>query len=184
VSPLFPELLTAHLRVCSTPELADALMACGFPLDGAGFPLDRVPLFGVEFIELGGQHYTPLVGGHPAIIIPAIEGGELVDLTATGLATRRTVTRYGNAAVLGQEAIDRAKDSETYVYLFSDPIEWLRNRCRGAVVLDWSVARFALADVLAIACATEFIAARIDKELRRPSHVPPLFVREARRAAA
>jgi len=183
MSPLFPELLTAHLRVCA-PELADALMACGLPLDGAGFPLDGVPLFGVEFIELGGQHYTPLAGGHPAIIVPAIEGGELVDLTATGLATRRTVTRYGNAAVLGQEAIDHAKAADTYVHIFGDPIEWLRHRCRGAVVLDWSVARFALADLPAIACATEFLAARIDKELRQPLAVPPLFVRETHRAAA
>jgi hypothetical protein len=164
------ELLTAHKRA-RTRDLAPALQACGLPIDSG-------PTWGVAFVEPSGPHYTPREGGKPAIIVPVFDGGELIDLTATGLETRRTVTRLGIASVLGQVAIDCAKDSETYVYLFSDPIEWLRNRCAGAVVLDWSVARYELADLPGIACATEFVAARIDKELRQPTHVPPLFVRE------
>jgi hypothetical protein len=176
MTPLLRELLTAH-RLARTPDLAGALKACGIPTDG-------VPLWGVAFVEPSGRHYTPLAGGRAAIITPAFNEGELIDLTATGLETRRTLTRLGVASVLGQEAIDRAKEAGTYVHIFSDPIEWLRNRCHGAVVLDWSIARFALADMPAIACATELLAARIDKELRQPAHVPPLFVREERRAAA
>jgi hypothetical protein len=176
MSALLRELLTAH-RIARTPDLATALQACGLPIDSG-------PAWGVAFVEPSGPHYTPREGGKPAIIVPVFDGGELIDLTATGLETRRTLTRLGIASVLGQDAIDRAKDGETYVYLFSDPIEWLRNGGRGAVVLDWSVARFALADLPAIACATEFLAARIDKELRQPLAVPPLFVREDRRAAA
>jgi hypothetical protein len=176
MSRLLPELLAAH-RLARSPDLAAALQACGIPTAG-------VPIWGAGFVELEGAHYEPRAGGRPAIICPVFDGGELVDLTATGLETRRTVTRLGVASVLGQEAIDNAKDGDTYVHLFNDPVEWLRNRCRGAVVLDWSVARFALADLPAIACATEFLAARVDKELRQPTRVPPLFVREERRAAA
>jgi hypothetical protein len=176
MSALLRELLTAH-RIARTTDLATALQTCGIPTAG-------VPIWGAGFVELDGAHYAPRAGGRPAIIVPVFDGGELVDLTATGLETRRTLTRLGVASVLGQDAIDRAKDGETYVHLFADPIEWLRHRCGGAVVLDWSVARFALADLPAIACATEFLAARIDKELRQPTRVPPLFVREERRAAA
>jgi hypothetical protein len=177
MSALLPELLAAH-RLARTPDLAAALQGCGLPTDGA--PI----IWGVEFVELDGQHYTPRAGGRPAIIIPVFEGSELVDLTATGLETRRTVTRLGIASMLGHDAIERAMIYSETLHLFHDPIDWLLNRCRGAVVLDWSVARFTLADLTAIACATDLLAKQVDKVLHKPLQVPHLYVREAGRAAA
>jgi hypothetical protein len=175
MSGLLRELLAAH-KLARTPDLAEALQACGLPSDG-------VPIWGVEFVELAGDYYQPRSGGHPAIIVPVFDAGTLVDLTATGLATRRTVTRMGAASILGQDAIDRAMEAGTHLHIFPDPIEWLRNRCNGAVVLDWRSAPFALSEVPAIACANELLTKKIDKALRQPLRVPPLYVREERRAA-
>jgi hypothetical protein len=103
---------------------------------------------------------------------------------ATGLGTRSTRTRRGVATVLGREWLDHAKETETAGRLFGDPIEWLRNGCRGAVVVDWRVARYELGDLPGIACEGELLAKRVEKALKQPVHVPQLFVREARRAAA
>jgi hypothetical protein len=173
---LLNELIAAH-RTARLPPLVEALEACGLPVLG-------VPVWGVEFVELAGDYYQPRRGGHPAIIIPVFQDGELIDLTATGLATRRTVIRMGIASMLGQDAIDRATDDGTHLQVFSDPIEWLRNRCNGAVVLDWQAAGFALADVTAIACASELIAKKIDNAMRQPVRMPRLFVREETTHAA
>lgn len=173
---LLSELISAH-RTARRPELVEALEACGLPALG-------VPVWGVEFVEVAADYYQPRRCGHPAIIIPVFQDGELIDLTATGLATRRTAIRMGVASMLGQDAIDRATDAGTHLQVFSDPIEWLRNRCNGAVVLDWQAAGFALADVTAIACASELIAKKIDNAMRQPVRIPQLFVREETTHAA
>lgn len=41
-----------------------------------------------------------------------------------------------------------------------------------------------LTDLAGIACTSAVLAARVDKALHQPLRVPPLFVREDRRAAA
>lgn len=176
MSPLFPELMAAH-RTARLPGLADAVQACGLPIDGG-------PLWGISFVEIDPHHYAPAHGGKAAVIVPAFEDGRLLDLVATGLETRSTRTRAGVATVLGREWIDRAKDTETTVRLFGDPIEWLRNGCHGAVVIDWRAARYELGDVPGIACEGELLAKRVENALKRPVCIPQLFVREARRAAA
>jgi hypothetical protein len=176
MSPFFPELLAAR-RTARLPELADALQACGLPVDGAS-------TWGVGFVDIDPHHYAPTDGGKPAIIIPLFDDGVLLDLVATGLETRSTRTRAGIATMLGRQWIDHAKDTETAVRLFGDPIEWLRNGCRGAVVIDWRAARYELGDVPGIACEGELLAKRVENALRQPVRIPQLFVREARRAAA
>jgi hypothetical protein len=180
MSPLLRELLAAW-RTAQTPDLAAALLACGLPIDGAS-PW-AAPL-GVAFVDIDPHHYAPAAGGKPAIIAPFFADGVLLDLVATGLATRSTRTRLGVATMLGREWVDRAKDTETAVRLFGDPIEWLRNGCRGAVVIDWRAARYELADLPAIACEGEMLAARVERALKQPARIPQLFVREAHRAAA
>ena len=174
MSPLLRELLAAR-RTAGTPDLAAALQACGLP---------TTTVWGVSFVEIDAHHYAPVAGGKPAIIVPLFEDGALLDLVATGLQTRTTRTRAGIATVLGQEWIDHAKETETTVRLFGDPIEWLRNGRRGAVVVDWRAARHALADVPGIACETEFLAAQVERAMQQPVSLPKLFVREANRAAA
>jgi hypothetical protein len=158
----------------SRPDLTAALRACGLPSDG----------YGLAFVEIDAHNYAPVAGGKPAIIAPFFADGVLLDLIATGLVTRSTRTRLGVATVLGREWIDHAKNTETAVRLFADPIEWLRNGCRGAAVVDWRPARYELADLPGIVCENELLAKRVDRALRQPSRLPQLFVREANRAAA
>jgi hypothetical protein len=174
---LFRELLAAH-RIACNPERTAALQACGLPIDGP-------TIFGAALVErIGAHNYAPDAGGKPAIIVPLFEDGRLLDLIATGLETRSTRTRAGIATVLGREWIDHAKDTETTVRLFADPIDWLRNGCRGAVVVDWRAARYELADIPGIACEGELLAKRVEHALKQRARIPQLFVREARRAAA
>jgi hypothetical protein len=176
MSPLLRELLAAR-RTARLLDLAAALQACGLPIDGAS-------PWGVGFVEIGEHNYAPLAGGKPAIICPVFEDGRLLDLVATGLGMRSTRTRAGIATVLGREWLDHAKQTETAARLFPDPIEWLRNGCHGAVMVDWRAARYELGDVPGIACEGELLAKRVENALKQPVHVPHLFVREARRAAA
>jgi hypothetical protein len=176
MTPLLRELLVAH-RTARSPELAAALQACSLPISTG-------PVWGMSFVETDAHHYAPAAGGKPAIIVPLFEGSVLIDLIATGLETRSTRTRAGVATVLGQEWIDRAKDTETTVRLFADPIEWLRNDRRGAVVVDWRSARYALGDVPGIACQSELLAKQVERAMRQPVRLPQLFVPEANRAAA
>ena len=172
MTPLLRELLSAH-RIARDPEAAAALQPLHMPAAG-------LPVWGLQAVTVEGGHYAPDPAGRPAIIVAATEDGRIVDLAATGLASRRTATRSGVAAILGQDALERAVVHQATLHLFRDPIEWLRHRCAGAVVLDWRTAAFILADLPAIACTTELLAARVDKALRRPLRVPPLFVREDR----
>jgi hypothetical protein len=176
MSGLLRELLAAH-RTARLPELADALQACGLPIDTGS-------TWGVAFVDIDANHYAPADGGKPAIILPLFADGELLDLIATGIATRSTRTRCGVATTLGREWLDHARDTETAARLFGDPIEWLRNGCRGAVVVDWRAARHELADLPGIACEGELLAKRVERALKQPAHLPQLFVREARHAAA
>jgi hypothetical protein len=177
MSALLRELLAAH-RLAGNPERAAALKACGLPIDGP-------TIFGAALVEIIDAHnYAPAAGGKPAIICPLFEDGRLLDLVATGLETRSTRTRAGVATVLGQEWINRAKDTETTVRLFADPIEWLRNGCRGAVVVDWRATRYVLADVPDIACETELLAKQVERAMRQPAAMPRLFVKEEATHAA
>ncbi len=172
---LLRELLAAH-RIVRHPEVATTLKPLRLPAEG-------VPLWGVESVAVEHGCYAPDPAGRPAIIVPVADDGRLIDLAATSLASRRIATRTGLGAVLGQAALDRALVHQVPLHLFRDPIEWLQNRGAGAVVLDWRAAAFVLTDLAGIACTSALLAARVDKALRQPLRVPPLFVREDRRAA-
>jgi hypothetical protein len=174
MSPLFPELLAAH-KLARKHDLQDALAACGLTQTG--------PMWGIAFVSVDPHHYTPSPGGKPAIIVPGFVEGELIDLVATGLETRAIRTRCGVAAVLGEEWLDHARETESAARLFPDPVEWIRNGRRGAVIIDWRVARFALADVPRLNCESDRLARQVDESLRLPVHIPQIFVRESRHHA-
>lgn len=170
MSPLFPELLAAH-KLARKHDLQDALAACGLTQTG--------PMWGIAFVSVDPHHYAPSPGGKPAIIVPAFVEGELIDLVATGLETRAMRTRCAVATVLGTEWLDHARETGTTPRLFPDPIEWIRNGRRGAVLLDQRAACFALADIPAVNwCGSEMQARQIDHAMRRPIHLPQIFVRQ------
>jgi len=130
MSPLLRELARVHRRLMQHAELREAAEACG--LFNAGLSI------GWDLVEplQGGERYTPQSDGQPAVIIPVFEGGQLIDLVATSLATRRGLTRDGIASILGRDAIDHAMIYQTHLLLFQDPLTWLLNHGRGCVVLD------------------------------------------------
>jgi hypothetical protein len=157
-------------------------------------------MFGVAYSEPFGAHcYQPAEDGKPAIINGAYRGGKLIDLAATSLQTRNTRTRLGMADALGEEWLELARayaldaacglrpsdhpDNGT-VWVYSDPIKWLQQACRGVVVLDWRAAPSLFLDVPGAACSTLQLARRLDDALRRPAFFPKLFVPEELRRAA
>lgn len=174
MSALLRELQAAH-AIARQPDLIDALGACGLT--------QRGPVWGVAFVSVDSHHYTPSPGGKPAVIVPVFSRGgdvmEIVDLVACGLETRAIRTRCGAATVLGEEWLDLARETGGAARMFPDPIEWLRNGGRGAVLLDQRAAPFALADVSAVNwCGSEMHAKQIDQAMRRPLNLPQFFVRE------
>jgi hypothetical protein len=179
MSPLFPELLAAH-KLARKHDLQDALAACGLTQTG--------PMWGIAFVSVDPHHYAPSPGGKPAVIFPVFANNgdavELVDLVACGLETRAIRTRCGVATLLGQPWLDLARATGVAARMFADPIEWLRNKGHGAVLLDMRAACFALADVPSLACETDRLARQIDNAMRQPPHLPQLFVRERIHAAA
>lgn len=175
MSPLLRELV-ATWRPLRDPEVVALL-------EEIGLRTTNVPMWGIDRVSFDDGWYDPDPEGFAAVIVGVYDEG-LIDLVATDLASRRIARRTKRGAMLGQEALDCALDYGDTLHLRRDPIEWLQHRGTGAAVLDWRTAPFALTQLAGIACTTARLAAQVDKALREPLRVPPLFVREARRAAA
>jgi len=80
VNGLLRELLAAH-RIVRHAEVAATLKPLRLPAEG-------VPLWGMESVAVEHGYYTPDPAGPPAIIVPVADDGRLIDLAATGLASR------------------------------------------------------------------------------------------------
>ena len=161
VSPLFRELCGRAMHG-APPDLAAASTGVR-PAD------QRLPIWGVSFVEMiDAHHYAPAAGGKPAIICPLFEDG--LCSTWWPRASRRARRAPVRASPLswGKSGSTTPRRQRPTVRLFGDPIEWLRNGRRGAVVVDWRAARHALADVPGIACETEFLAAQVERAMRQP----------------
>jgi hypothetical protein len=169
------ELVAAH-RTARHKDLAQVLAACGLRQHGG-------PIFGIEFVVIDAHHYAPELGGKPALILPHFEEGRLLDLVAVGVTTRACRTRVGICTALGADYIDRARESEGQLRLYSDPLEWMQRGRVGACIIDWRAARHVLADVPAIACSSDMLAARVERAMRLPVSLPTLYVQEAAHAA-
>lgn len=93
-------------------------------------------------------------------------------------------TYAGRAFALGEAAID---NPGTYAFdcalnIFDDPLEWLRAKRDGIVVLDWKRAFERLREAPGIAVAEELLP--LYRRHMRPARMPELFVVPARRRAA
>jgi hypothetical protein len=93
-------------------------------------------------------------------------------------------TWSGRAFALGQAAIDEAA---TYSFdcslnVFDDPLDWLRSRRDGIVVLDWTRAFDRLRDAPRIALAENLLP--LYRRHMRPAHLPELSIIPAQRRAA
>ena len=153
ISSRLTELFRAY-RIACNPRYADSLAGCGLKQDE--------PIWGFDFVEFSQDTYRPILGGDCALIVPVFDDGVLDDLVACRLADRRIATRYGAARALGEAQVDRAILRKTRLSLYSDPLRWLVNGRRGAVVLDWNQAGRLLHGVKSIGCDSAALARRVD----------------------
>jgi len=176
MKPLVRELLLAN-RTAQHPDAKVALTACGLGLRGG-------PVWGVGSVTVQGEFYTPALPheiGSPAVIVPAVENGAIVDLVATGLLSRKSKTRRGVAVCLGADRIERARWNKTEVRLYADPLLWLCAGAMGAVILDLAAAWSLLADTGGIVCGKDdALAVRVQQAMARPFAIPPIYVWEGR----
>jgi hypothetical protein len=100
--------------------------------------------------------------------------------------TDRLASWSGRAFALGEDIIDQP---QTYSFdcalnIFADPIDWLRARRDGIVVLptQWPFAFDRLRDVPRVAVAEPLLA--VYRRHMKPAHLPELLVIPERRAAA
>ena len=138
------------------------------PIDGAGILTLRwltisgwrtcAALPGASIMSCHGETYRPAIGGEPAhasLIVPAVdEYGRIVDLVACTLAApHRMRSRYGAAAIVGFDEVERAREADAPLLVFDNTIRWLYARSRGAVVIDWEKAPREIEGVTIILCA-------------------------------
>jgi hypothetical protein len=117
--------------------------------------------------------------GQTFLVFPEAEDAVFWQPRAGKLATWN-----GRAFALGEDAI---YNPGTYAFdcnlsVFSDPLEWMRSRCDGIVVLDWSRAFDRLRDCPRIAVAEPLLFQY--RRAMKPPRLPDVLVLTDRRAAA
>jgi hypothetical protein len=128
--------------------------------------------------------YTPHVLGELALILPVLDRGGVVDWCAWAIHSGTIATRLGGGAILGGDLVGRdTGDGVTVPALpvLPSPIDWLRARRRGLVILDYGRAAFDLAGVTIIAADHQH-AANLRRAIRVP--LPVVRVRIVERLAA
>ena len=103
----------------------------------------------------------------------------LVDLLAFDIdEPKRWWLRVGAGVILGSYWAEKADWLGEPLYLFGNPLSWLKAECQGAVILDWNCAAWRLAGVKKVIAETYELGCRIDKTFNRPLGLPEIRVRE------
>ena len=152
----------------------DALAAVGV----TGRAIVAAGLFGVAPATFGPSprggfpgYWDLQADGRPAVVLPVLEGGALVDLVAWRTsAPEDWRLRTGHGLVLGRDAMLEAEVAGGSLRVFATPLEWLRAECKGAVVLDWTPAHvrqaFPFFDRFLV--SSKALGKRLDKAMRVP----------------
>jgi hypothetical protein len=192
-----PASVTARLALEYVPTLAEALLRDpnegGIPdqraldwLTGQGVSIGAIasPIairaVRVQFDDRG--RYAPSLLGDLAFVLPATDAGGLVDLAAWAPRTALVGTRLGVGAFLGGECIHRhSGDGVTVAPLnvYRSPLDWLRDRRRGVVILDPMQAAIVLSGVVIVPEDR-----RHANDLRKALRLPSPVVRFPERIAA
>ncbi|MCG6116341.1 MAG: hypothetical protein MEQ84_14210 [Mesorhizobium sp.] len=134
-------------------------------------------------IARGNKAHDGLFEPHPSgdrwYAFPAAD-----DIVFWQKETGKIATWTGRAFALGEEIICEAS---TYSFgyalnIFSDPLDWLRARRDGIVVLDWNWAFDRLRDAPRIAVTEDILP--LYRRHMKPARMPRLLVIPARRHAA
>lgn len=127
---------------------------CGVPIDAVASPI-AIRTQRVGFDRSG--RYAPNVVGDFALILPVVDWNGVVDFCAWVPRTGKIGTRLGIGAMLGGELIGRDTGDGVTVpplHIFRSPLDWLRARRRGAVILNRGKAALALVGVVVEADAS------------------------------
>ncbi len=170
LSPLLRELLQAT-RLARDPAFAEILLTMGFTSHDC-------PMWGIEAVSAGEEFYQPDENGRLAAIVPAFDGRHVIDLVACSFTTRAMCTRRGVATVLGLDDIADACAGREPLAVHDDALSWLRHKCRGVVVIDWTAGPALLRDVRELHCESEATAERLKWAFERPNPYPPILVRD------
>lgn len=138
--------------------------------------------FGVVKAEtIGGGLYQP-GNGITHIVLPVLEGGDLIDLCAfRTTAPESWLLRRGNGWCLGY---DYGVGSVDPVQLHATPLGWLRAGGDGLCVLDWGARSVSYLDTIErVICADNETAQLLTNALRRPVRLPEIEVRGIAHAA-
>ena len=94
----------------------------------------RAMAWGPGWIAPAGRGYRPAEQGepwHPAIIVPAVDDGGVVDLVAQDLATGRLLSRLDVAAIIGADEVEAARDTGRAAAGLSRPVVLAARRLSG-----------------------------------------------------
>jgi hypothetical protein len=164
-------------RLRAPPDLADVLAALGLA-DVRG------PAWGFGHVIADGNSYRPALDGETAqaaFIVPAVEDGDVVDLVACTLAApQRMRSRHGIAAVVGFDAVERAREADAPLLVFDHTIRWLYARSHGAVIVDWNRAAREIEGVKTLLCGAS-MATRLRDATRRCWPRPTIAYTDAER---
>jgi hypothetical protein len=153
-------------------------------LDVVGVSPKLISCWGVATIEtfgLGRAFYQSAEDGRWALIVGVVEGGDLIDLCAIDLETQHVAARLGLGKALGLDDIDKVRWEGCDLQLFDRALAWLREPVGSAIILDWSIATFTLANLgsARVRCSSLALAERVEQAFARPLPVPELRVRKA-----
>jgi hypothetical protein len=169
-SPTLLRELEEATLLARTPTFADSLKS-------VGLASCEVEGFGVARVLADTEFYEPHEDGHPALIVPAIEQGCLVDLVACAFGSRLMRTRCGIARLLGLDHVhNRTFFADEQVEVFADAFAWVKAGCKGVVVIDWQVGHWPLRDLPAIRCADAATGKRLRDAFVRPNPYPPIHL--------
>ena len=163
---------------CPSQADLDVLLRDGVDIMSVATPLPMQVAFGA--VAHDGL-FDPEINGSRWF---AFEEPDADDIILWRRQPDQTASWNGHAFALGQGMIDAAA---TYVFdcalnIFASPLDWLRARRDGIVVLDWTRAFDRLRDAPRIAIAEELLP--LYRRHMKPARMPELFVVPSRRRAA
>jgi hypothetical protein len=149
-----------------------------------GVAPDARQMVGVAFIEPRGDFYkTADSGGLPAVLVPCLERGELLDLVAFGFARpERFWRRLGDAWALGADRIADHWPGQP-IRVVRSPLAYLQAGADALCPLDWRRARHELTGFDLLAESADH-AAELDRRLTLPARHPKILLPQARKSAA
>jgi len=135
--------------------------------------------FGPARVRFHGDLYEPDPDGKEVFLIGVSEHPDelIIDIVAFQPSKpNKWWLRLGNAVVLGLHDARLALFEEKPVFVHATPLDWLRNDCRGCVVLDWKADLLSYLPGDRILATDHATTGRLEQAFRRHIHIPQVRV--------